>query len=213
MPIAVVPIHRHSTKLSVIEGSIDEHATASESTGERDSLPALSPLSPTRPSMEPPEGAFTSSGTLPHLEKLSIPSYARHRTSSEAAVAGDGQARISMMTSTSGQSRMSGLSEFPIPPMESTSLALTPSNVLQAYFPPRQASPDVGALSPVSVEPPSSVGDGEEQEEMSVSEHHHVITAAPRSYNSNRATFGPESEMAMEWTDRLSAGTPPIEDN
>lgn len=212
MPIAVAPIHRHSTKLSVIEGSIDEHATASESTGERDSLIALSPLSPTRPSMDRSEGVVASSGTLPQVDTLSIPNYARHRTSSEAAVAGEGHARISMMTSTSGQSRMSGLSDFPIPPMmEATAVALTPSNVLQAYFPPRQLSPEAAPISPVSVEPPSSAGDGEDQEEMSVSENHHVISA-PRSYNSNRATFGPDTEMAREWTDRLSSGTPLPED-
>jgi hypothetical protein len=104
-------------------------------------------------------------------------------------------------------------------------VALTPLNVLQTYhFNTRPISLDAdaedGQISPVSVEPPS-VGDGdgdrdgdrdgdgdgdEDAGEMSVSENHHMVNA-PRSYTSNRATFGPDTDMAKEWTEHLSANT------
>jgi hypothetical protein len=115
---------------------------------------------------------------------------------------------------------MSGLSDFPVPPIELAAFALTPSDVVQAYLPPRGSSP-VPPASPVSVlsvEPPSPVAEPDEEEDRSVSEHHAfsslAMTSTPvREYRSNRATFGPDAEIARQWTEREHSTTPTTEEH
>jgi hypothetical protein len=200
----VMPIRRHSTKLSVIEGSVDEHATASESTPDQESVP---PTSPTQPDLNqpPPMHALPNTSTPARLDSLPIPSTGRPRTSSEFAVGTDGNARTSMMTNTSGQSRISNLSDFPDPPAERRQFVLTPSNVLENHpLPPRPSSPVPPASlgSPLSAEPPTPSVEFHEGEDRSVSEHQHQAlqrseTRPSREYRSNRSTFGPDSEIVM----------------
>jgi hypothetical protein len=222
-PIVVrptLPIHRHSTKLSVIEGSVDEHATASESTADpedQESMPATSPTQATIPGAH--SQALGSSPLV--IDTLAIPPVVPRRTSSEGAVVPDEHARTSMMTNTSGQSRMSGLSDFPVPPIESAAFALSPSETVQSYLPPRALSPvpPASPASVLSVEPPSPVAEPDEGEDQSVSEHHHAfsalaMTSTPvREYRSNRATFGPDADIARQWTEREHSSTPTTEED
>ncbi|CCA72534.1 hypothetical protein PIIN_06471 [Serendipita indica DSM 11827] len=202
LPRSIVPIRRHSTKLSVIEGSIDDHATASESTAEdRESVSASSPI---RPGFREDQGAIHSSGTLPTVHhKLHVPSQTHRRaTSSERAVAPEGFARTSFMTSTSGQSRMSNLSDFPVPPVETADFTLTPSNVLSMdYFPPRLTSPT--PVSPLSAEPGSPTADDVENASDSDGERGNGDdsrrSSSHRAFRENRSTFGPDTDVAREW--------------
>jgi hypothetical protein len=204
----------------VIEGSVDEHATASESAADpedQESMPALSPTQVTIPGA--PRDQASRHGPLV-LDTLNIPVGGTRRTSSERAVS-DAYARTSMMTNTSGQSRMSELSDFPVPPIESAAFALTPSGLVQAYFPPRASSPGQPAspVSVLSVEPPSPVPEPDEGEDRSVSEHHHAssplaMTSTPiREYQSNRATFGPDAEIARQWAERDHSSIPTTEEH
>ncbi|KIM23259.1 hypothetical protein M408DRAFT_265203 [Serendipita vermifera MAFF 305830] len=216
-----LPIMRHSTKLSVIEGSIDEHATASESTPDPEDQQSAPATSPTRATI-PEAHAHQNTGYPPlTLDTLNIPSNQSRRASSERAVAPEGYARTSLMTDVSGQSRMSHLSDFPAPPVQSTSFALTPSDALQTYFPPRRSSP-VPPASPaslLSVEPPSPVVEPDEGEDRSISEHHQAFPSLTspstpvREYRSNRATFGPDADIARQWAERERTYTPSTEEH
>lgn len=222
MPMPIVPIHRHSTKLSVIEGSVDDHATASESTGPGDQESVLA-TSPTRREFIEQSQSHLASGTLTPapLDKLAIPSQAWSRTSSERAVAPDANARTSMMTATSGQSRISNLSDFPAPPLGPTAFLLASSNVLDNPFAARFSSfdPPVSPVSHHSVEPPTlSASSWASAEDRSVSEHHHQQLAMSdlgpeREFRANRATFGPGSEIASQWAERRMAATPTTEES
>jgi hypothetical protein len=209
LPIPVMPIHRHSTKLSVIEGSVDDHATASESTPDPADQDSVPPTSPTQPDIiqRPPIPPLPSTPPPVHLDSLLIPSMSRTRTSSEVAVGTDPNPRTSMMTNTSGQSRISNLSDFPDPPAERKQFILNPSNLLENYpLPPRPSSPVPPASpgSPLSVEPPTPSPEFHEGEERSLSErqHHALQMSEIREYRSNRSTFGPDSDIAAQWTDR-----------
>jgi hypothetical protein len=219
MPRPIIPIHRHSTKLSVIEGSVDEHATASESTPDHDDVTSVRAASPTRPERPPPHTALASSGTLPvtNPEGLRIPLSRPHRTSSERAIGPEG-ARISIITDISAQSRMSNLSDFPTPPNDSAAFALTPSAALPSYFPPRPISIGVptSPVSAVSVEPPSSIADFDEGGDQSISDHQHVTASTAvttEGYRSNTPTFGPNTEMAIEWAEPRHVSTPTTEEH
>ncbi|KAG8833353.1 hypothetical protein FRC17_010822 [Serendipita sp. 399] len=205
LPRPVNPIHRHSTKLSVIEGSVDDHATASESTPDPTEAQSIRAISPTRTSTSDPRASVQLSNTLPViLDPFGIPVYARrNRTSSERAVVSEGMLRTSMVTNVSDQSRMSGLSDFPIPPM-GTSFAHAPANPMAAYVPQRPLSPT--PVSPLSAEPPSPAVEFVEDDELSISDHHHGLSAANRnassrsgSFRANRATFGPDAEITRQW--------------
>ena len=196
LPRSILPVHRHSTKLSVIEGSIDEHATASESTVEDGE--SVSASSPIRPDLRE---AIHSSGTLPTAHyMLDVPSQThRRRTSSERAVVPEGFARMSILTSTSGQSRMSNLSEFPVPPLETAEFTLSPSNVLNLeYFPTRRVSST--PVSPLSAEPGSPTAEESDSDEGRGDDSRRSSTSRP--FRENRSTFGPDTEVAREWAQR-----------
>ena len=220
-PIAVrptLPTLRHSTKLSVIEGSVDEHATASESTPDPEEQESIPATSPTRATAFDTRVARVTGASPLALDTLNIPSDPSRRASSERAV---GYARTSLMTNTSGQSRMSDLSDFPAPPIESAAFALTPSDLVQSYFPPRTSSPIVPAspASLLSVEPPSPLVEPDEGEDRSISDHHQAfsslsMTSTPvREYRSNRATFGPDADIVRQWSERERNTTPTTEEH
>ncbi|KAG9052410.1 hypothetical protein FS842_009900 [Serendipita sp. 407] len=219
LPRPVAPIHRYSTKLSVIEGSIDDHATASESTPDPTEAQSVRAVSPTSPTRSEARASMQYSSTLPAIiDSLGIPLYARRRrTSSERAVAADGAHRTSVVTNVSDQSRMSNLSEFPAPPVGSSSLVFTPATTMAAYFPPRPSSPI--PVSPMSVEPPSPAVEVVDDDESSLSDYQHNLSAVNRSANSrsgsfraNRSTFGPESEITREWAEQEHPSTPTTEE-
>jgi hypothetical protein len=220
-PIVVrptLPVHRHSTKLSVIEGSVDEHATASESTADPEDQESMPATSPTRATIPGAPHNQTAGHPAHAIDTLAIPQVVPRPTSSEGAVVPDEHARTSMMTNTSGQSRMSGLSDFPVPPIESAAFALSPSEAVQSA---RSLSPvpPASPASVLSVEPPSPVAEPDEGEDQSVSEHHHAFSALAmastpvREYRSNRATFGPDADIARQWTEREHSSTPTTEED
>jgi hypothetical protein len=209
MPVPVMPTLRHSTKLSVIEGSVDGHGTASESTPDPADQQSVSPTSPTQPDLiqPPPMQALRSTSAPVRLDSLLIPGTDRPRTSSEMAVGADPNARTSMMTNTSGQSRISNLSDFPAPPVEQTQFVLTPSNILENYpLPPRPSSPAPPASpgSALSAEPPTPSVEFHEGGDHSEHQHRMSEMQPSREYRSNRSTFGPDSEIATQWTDQFN---------
>jgi len=216
-----LPILRHSTKLSVIEGSVDEHATASESTADPEDQASLPATSPTRATLfGAPEAQFSPPAPLV-LDTLNIPTVGTRRASSERAAVSDSYARTSMMTSTSGQSRISNLSDFPVPPIESAALALNSSDGAEYHVPPPASSPvqPASPASVLSVEPPSPVAEQDDTEDQSVSENHHAFGSSAmastpvREYRSNRATFGPDADIARQWTEREQSSTPTTEEH
>lgn len=181
MPTVPGPITRHSTQLSVIEGSIDSHATASNSGTEQE---------------EELEDAPAEALAAPDAE-AAIQTTPRSPNQLLSPVQ-DTQARTSVLTSTSGASRMSGLSDFPTPPLQAPVFALTPAQTLQSYFPPQdvtqQDQPRTASASPTS--PPAADVEGDES-----SVGHHARNPSP-AFNAKRSTFGPDSEIAKAWTSR-----------
>jgi hypothetical protein len=199
-----------STQLSVIEGS-DDHLPANTSSPSVVSFEQhINPEEPenvTRQYTDALAGGDmnddpSSSGAQPAIQRatLEVPQPVIRDSLTAPSSVDPYQMRTSMATSGTDFSRISGLSDFPAPPVNQNELQLTPGDltVRETYFSvDSSASPPTSPLSAQTFEEDDPEVQGRTRDSiLSGSDELDRPPMAPQSY---RSTFGADDEIIRSW--------------
>jgi len=202
-----------STQLSVIEGS-DDHLPATDSSPSAESLERhhdneelestfrQSAADSTRTDDMDDELGFSSPQSSTQRTTLGVPPLVIRGSLTAPSSADPYRTRTSMATSGTDFSRISGLSDFPAPPIDENEYQFTPGElpVHQSYFQvaSSSASPSTTPLSRQTFEE----NDPEVQERnrdsvLSGADEPNPPSKAPQT--SYRSTFGTDDEVIRSW--------------